>query len=31
MSKTMLPKEWINTNLGAILLSIIGGGDTKQK
>ncbi|HBT0517519.1 TPA: restriction endonuclease subunit S [Klebsiella quasipneumoniae] len=26
MSKTMLPKEWINTNLGAILLSIIGGG-----
>lgn len=30
MSKTMLPKEWINTNLGAILLSIIGG-DTKQK
>lgn len=23
---TMLPKEWINTNLGSILLSIIGGG-----
>lgn len=23
---TMLPKEWTNTNLGSILLSIIGGG-----